>query len=80
MENCRIWKKRVRVEFSFFMLVILKFEFNEDLSSHITACWLDSIANATVSVFCEEILKIPHLSTNSSKQLVIDIGESNFSF
>jgi hypothetical protein len=46
----------------------------QDLCDDLTACWLDSIANATYSVFCEEILKINQISVNAQRQLIIDIG------
>ena len=47
----------------------------KDLSDDITACWLDSIANATAVTFAEEILNIQqHVSVNSQRQLIIDIG------
>jgi hypothetical protein len=46
----------------------------KDLSDDITACWLDSIANATVVTFSEEVLNInQHVSLNSQRQLIIDI-------
>lgn len=48
----------------------------KDLSDDITACWLDSIANATAITYCDEILNIQHnISINSQRQLIIDIGE-----
>ena len=46
----------------------------KDLSDEITACWLDSIANATVIALCDEILKIAPITVNSQRQLIIDIG------
>lgn len=53
----------------------LPFLDEQDLSDDLTACWLDSIANATYSTFCEEILKIGQISVNAQRQLIIDIGE-----
>ena len=47
----------------------------KDLSEEITACWLDSIANATVVALSDEILKIPPIKVNSQRQLIIDIGK-----
>ena len=52
----------------------LPFLDEQDLCDDLTACWLDSIANATYSTFCEEIFKIGHISINSQRQLIIDIG------
>jgi conserved oligomeric Golgi complex subunit 7 len=53
----------------------LPFLDQNDLSDDITACWLDSIATATVIAFCDQILKIDQrLSVNSQRQLIIDIG------
>lgn len=52
----------------------LPFLDEQDLSDDLTACWLDSIANATYSSFCEEIFKIGRISVNSQRQLIIDIG------
>lgn len=46
----------------------------KDLSEELTACWLDSIANATVVALSDEILKIPQIRVNSQRQLIIDIG------
>ena len=47
----------------------------KDLSDDITACWLDSIANATSITFSDEILNIQQqISVNSQRQLIIDIG------
>ena len=52
----------------------------KDLSDDITSCWLDSIANATVVNYSDEILTINHhISVNAQRQLIIDIG-SDFSF
>ena len=49
----------------------------KDLSDDITACWLDSIANATAITFSDEILNIQqNISVNSQRQLIIDIGKS----
>jgi len=49
----------------------------KDLSDDITSCWLDSIANATVFNYSDEILTINHsISVNSQRQLIIDIGKS----
>lgn len=45
----------------------------KDLSEELTACWLDSIANATVVALSDEILKIPQIRVNSQRQLIIDI-------
>lgn len=42
-------------------------------SDHITACWLDSIANGTLANYCEELLRISKLNEASCKQLVVDI-------
>ena len=52
----------------------LPFLDEQDLSDDLTACWLDSIANASYSSFCEEIFKIGRISVNSQRQLIIDIG------
>lgn len=52
----------------------------KDLSDDITACWLDSIANATYITFSDEILKISQISVNSQRQLIIDIGNFNISW
>lgn len=52
----------------------LPFLEEQDLSEDLTACWLDSIANATYSSFCEEVFKIGPISVNSQRQLIIDIG------
>ena len=47
----------------------------KDLSDDITSCWLDSIANATVVNYSDEILTMNHnISVNSQRQLIIDIG------
>jgi hypothetical protein len=51
----------------------------KDLSDDITACWLDSIANATAITFTDEILNIGSggagggIVVNSQRQLIIDI-------
>jgi hypothetical protein len=51
----------------------------KDLSDDITSCWLDSIANATVVNFSDEILTLNNpISINSQRQLIIDIGERIF--
>ncbi len=51
----------------------------KDLSDDITACWLDSIANATAITFSDEILNIQQsISVNSQRQLIIDIGKKKF--
>ncbi len=51
----------------------------KDLSDDITACWLDSIANATAITFSDEILNIQQqVSVNSQRQLIIDIGMIEF--
>ena len=48
----------------------------KDLSDDITSCWLDSIANATVVNYSDEILTINHqISVNAQRQLIIDIGK-----
>lgn len=52
----------------------LPFLEEQELSDDLTACWLDSIANATYSSYCEEILKLGQISINSQRQLIIDIG------
>ena len=53
----------------------------KDLSDDITSCWLDSIANATVFNYSDEILTINHsISVNSQRQLIIDIGKSKNTF
>lgn len=46
----------------------------KDLSDDITACWLDSIANATSITYVEEILKVQQIPVNLQRQLIIDIG------
>lgn len=47
----------------------------QELSDDLTACWLDSIANATYASFSDEVLKIVGpVSVNSQRQLIIDIG------
>ena len=48
----------------------------EELSEDITACWLDSIANATAITFSDEILNIQQIPVNAQRQLIIDIGKS----
>lgn len=50
----------------------------KDLSDDITACWLDSIANATYANLSDEILKIGKLGVNAQRQLIIDIGKVYF--
>ncbi|CAF0719641.1 unnamed protein product [Brachionus calyciflorus] len=45
----------------------------KDLSDDITACWLDSIANATYVTLSDEILKMQEITVNSQRQLIIDI-------
>lgn len=46
----------------------------KDLSDDITACWLDSIANATYANLSDEIIKIGKIEINLQRQLIIDIG------
>lgn len=51
----------------------------QELSDDLTACWLDSIANATYASFSDEVLKIVGpVSVNSQRQLIIDIGRLLF--
>ena len=38
--------------------------------------WLESVARGTLHVYTEHILKIRELTQQSTKQLVVDIGES----
>ncbi|RNA00345.1 conserved oligomeric Golgi complex subunit 7-like, partial [Brachionus plicatilis] len=52
----------------------------KDLSDDITACWLDSIANATYANLSDEILKIGKVSINAQRQLIIDIEYINSVF
>jgi hypothetical protein len=47
---------------------------DKDLSEDIMACWLDSISNATVINYCDEIVNnIQQLQVNAQRQLIIDI-------
>lgn len=55
----------------------LPFLDEQDLSDDLTACWLDSIANATYSAFCDEVFKIGLIPINSQLQLIIDIGNNS---
>ena len=42
---------------------------------HLADLWLESVAQGTMHTYCEQVLKIAHITKMATRQLVTDVGE-----